>query len=190
MSVVASVPLMSTEELLALPDDGKERWLIRGELREKPMTVRNRWHSRVLSCLDHLVRLWLDQQPEPRGAVLVGEAGCRLRKTPDSTVGIDLVYISAKLAAPEPANTTLIDGVPILAAAVLSPNDTEEEVNEKVDEYLRAGVKLVWLVDPHYQTVIVYRSDAPPQLFNVQQDLTAEPHLPGLRIPVARIFRG
>ena len=54
--------LMTTEELLALPDDGVERWLIRGELREKhpppegpPMTVRNRFHSRVMMLVRHLL---------------------------------------------------------------------------------------------------------------------------------------
>ena len=39
--------LMTTEELLALPEDGTDRWLIAGELRERPMTKRNRFHSRV-----------------------------------------------------------------------------------------------------------------------------------------------
>jgi hypothetical protein len=41
---------MTTEDLLDLPDDGTERWLLRGELREKPRTVRNRWHSKVHSA--------------------------------------------------------------------------------------------------------------------------------------------
>ena len=53
---------------------------------------------------------------------------------------------------------------------------------------LRAGVRLVWLVDPHYRTVLVYRPDQEPELFNVRQELTAEPHLPGFRVPVAQIF--
>jgi len=179
---------MTTEELLALPDDGKERWLIRGQLREKPMTVRNRWHSRVLGRIAQLLGVWLDGQPLPRGEILVGEAGVRLRGTPDSTVGVDLIYISADLAAEEPEETTLINGVPILAVEILSPSDSEEDVNEKVDEYLRAGVALVWLVDPHYRTVQVHRPNAEPELYNVTQELSAEPHLPGFRVPVAQIF--
>jgi hypothetical protein len=40
---------MTTEELLALPPGGVERWLIRGKLRQKPMTIRNRWHSRIMA---------------------------------------------------------------------------------------------------------------------------------------------
>ncbi len=56
---VVEAALMTTEQLLALPDDGVERWLIRGQLREKPamvghsgekiVTIRNRWHSRIMA---------------------------------------------------------------------------------------------------------------------------------------------
>jgi hypothetical protein len=70
---------MTTEELLALPPNGVERWLIRGLLREKPMAVRNRWHSRILARIIQLLGDWLDQQPPPRGEILGGAAGCRLR---------------------------------------------------------------------------------------------------------------
>ena len=75
MTISARPELMTTEQLLALPDDGKERWLIRGELREKEMTRRNRGHSRVEGKVAHLLHNWMDRQPSPRGEVLVGEAG-------------------------------------------------------------------------------------------------------------------
>jgi len=188
MNVIAKVPVMTMEELLAMPDDGIERWLLRGRLWERPMTYRNRWHAWLEAQIAYLLKKWLMQQPEPRGQVLSGEAGCRLRRNPDTVVGIDVVYISAELAAHEPADTTLIDGVPVLAVEILSPSDKEEEINAKVDEYLRAGVALVWLVDPHFRTVRVHRPGAEPELFNVHQELTGEPHLPGFRVRVAEIF--
>ena len=192
MSAPAAVRLMTTEEFLALPDDGVERWLVRGQLREATrggtMTVRNRRHCRVLSRTDQLLGNWLDQRPEPRGEILSGEVGCRILRDPDTTLGIDLVYISAELAAQEPEHTTLIDGVPILAVEILSPSDTQEDINEKVDLLLKAGVALVWLIDPHDQTVLVYRPNEQPVLFNNTQELTGEPHLPGFQVPVAKIF--
>jgi Uma2 family endonuclease len=188
MITTSAPPGMTTEELLALPDDGVERWLIRGELWEKKMTVRNRFHSRIMAVVSHLLLAWLEQQPEPRGQVLCGEAGCRLRRNPDTTVGVDVVYISADLAANQTNATTLVEGVPVLVVEILSPNDTVEELAAKVDDYLAAGVALVWLIDPHFRTVQVYRPDARPQLFNDGQDLAAEPHLPGFRVPVARLF--
>jgi Uma2 family endonuclease len=152
------------------------------------MTKRNRIHSRVMSRISQLIWNWLDQQPEPYGEVLCGEAGCRLRRDPDTSVGIDVVYIGPELAADPSADTTMIDGVPTLVVEILSPSDTNEETNEKIDEYLKAGVPLVWIVDPYQQTVVVYQPGAAPEMFNSHTELFADPHLPGFRVPVAKIF--
>ena len=188
MSGTATVTVISAEELLAMPEDGTDRWSIRGKLKEKPMSYRNRWHSRAEAKIAYLLGAWLEQQAEPRGAVLSGEAGCRLRKNPDTVVGIDVVYLSAELAAQDPDDTTIVDGVPVLAAEVLSPSDKQEETDEKIEEYLDTGTALVWVVNPRFRTVTVHRPDAKPVLFNDSQELTAEPHLPGFRAPVAKIF--
>src|SRR5437899_10561112 len=95
---------MTTEELLALPENGTERGLIAGELREKPaewqeqpMTIRNRFHSKLLVAIAACLKNWRDRQAEPRGEVLGGEAGVRLRRAPDTTVGIDVVYVSPEV---------------------------------------------------------------------------------------------
>ena len=95
---------------------------------------------------------------------------------------------SAEVMIRQTNETTLIDGVPILAVEILSPSDVIEDVNEKIDAYLEAGVAVVWIVDPYFRTVKVHRPDAEPELFNVRQELTAEPHLPGFRVPVSRLF--
>jgi Uma2 family endonuclease len=188
MSAATLTPAMTTEEMLALPSNGVERWLIRGQLREKPMTVRNRWHSRIMVRVAKFLDNWLDQQPEPHGAILCGEAGCRLRRDPDTTVGIDVVYISAELAAREAKDTNLIDGVPVLVVEILSPSDTQEQVDEKTDGYLQAGVALVWVIDPHDRTVTIYRPGQEPELVNVRQELSGDPQLPGFHIAVAQLF--
>jgi Uma2 family endonuclease len=180
---------MTTAELLAMPDDDSvERWLIDGELWEIPMTKRNRFHSRIMVRVGKLLDNWLDGQPEPRGAVLCGEAGVRLRQEPDTTVGVDVVYVSAETLAQQTDESTLIEGLPVLVVEILSPSDTQEIIDQKMDTYRGAGVPLIWVIDPHDQTVTVYRPDAAPELVNVNQDLTAEPHLPGFRVSVATLF--
>jgi Uma2 family endonuclease len=189
VNAVVAKPLMTVEELLSLPEDGVDRWLIRGQLREKPMTRRNRFHAQLEARIAQLLGEWLEKQPEPRGEILSGEAGVTLRRNPDTSVGIDVVYISPKLAAAQTDQTSMVEGVPTLAVEVLSPSDQEEDTNEKIEDYLGCGVPLVWLVDPHFQTITVYESGKPPVLYNVQQTLTADPHLPGFRIPVSRIFQ-
>ena len=196
MVAAATPKLMTTEELLAMPDDGVERWLMNGMLREKypetiegrPMTVRNRYHSKSLINVGTELNTWLRLQPPPRGDILGGEAGVRLRRNPDVTVGIDVVYVSHEVLLQQTGTTKLVEGIPVLAVEILSPSDTIDEIVEKIRTYLEFGVQLVWIVDPSYQTVTVYSRGAEPRLFNKNDELTAEPFLPGFRAPVARFF--
>lgn len=179
---------ITVEQFLAMPDDGIERDLIRGELREKPMTRRNRWHARTETRIAQALANWRDEQPSPRGDVLSGEVGCILRRDPDTTVGVDVVYISPETKAGQSDKTTLVEGVPVVAVEIISPSDKQEEIDEKVSEYLDCGVGQVWVVHPRFQTLTVYRSDHAPVMYNVQQTLNAEPHLPGFSLPLARVF--
>ncbi len=180
---------MTTEEMLALPENGNDRHLIRGELRETPMTRRNQWHSTVEANLAHLLLQWLRQRPGRDGRVVSGEAGFRLRRAPDTTVGIDVAYVAAEVVARTPRSSAFFEGPPVLAVEILSPSDKQEEIAEKVEVYKETGVELIWIVDPVLQTVLVLRAGEEPELFNVRQELSGEPHLPGFREPVAEVFR-
>jgi Uma2 family endonuclease len=180
--------LMTTEELLALPDDGMERWLIDGELRERQMPVRTRFHSHVMANAAAELVNWSRSQPEPRGQVLCGEAGVVLSRDPDSTVGLDVAYVTHEMVARQTDETTLFDGVPVLAVEVLSPGTTVEQLTERRAIFRRARVPLVWIIDPYAQTVTVYRPGARPVLVNTDNELVGDPELPSFRVPVARLF--
>jgi Uma2 family endonuclease len=182
--------LLTTEELLAMPDDGFDRELIRGELREKPMTTRGAPHSLAMSNLAGSLMIWLRDQPRPRGRLYTGDARVRIRRNPDTFVGSDLAYLSPEHASRTAPKATFIDGAPALVAEILSPSDTHEDITEKVQEYLAAKVSIVWIIDPALRTITANRPDAPPEIFSEGQDLTAEPHLPGFRMPVAEVFEG
>ena len=103
------------------------------------MTRRNRFHSRTMTRVARFLDEWLDRQPPPRGEVLTGEAGVVLRRDPDSTVGIDVTYVGPEVMTRQTEDSTMIVGVPVLAVEILSPNDTVEDIREKVTEFLRAG---------------------------------------------------
>jgi Uma2 family endonuclease len=187
VSTVTPTRPMTTEEMLALPEDGMDRELIYGELREKPMTRRNRWHSRAEARISRMLDQWLENQQEPRGEVVSGEAGFRLRRDPDSTVGIDVAYVSAEVAARAP-DAAYFEGPPVLAVEILSPSDEQQEIDDKVALYLETGVAVVWVVNPRFKTVCVYSPGVDPQMFSQRHELTAEPHLPGFRVAVTRLF--
>lgn len=184
MSVPAT-PRMTTEELLAMHDDGVERWLIRGQLREKPTRLKDRLHAAILARLGRFLSDWNDGQCRPTGEVLGGQVGCRVRRQPDSLIGIDLAYVS--LEVPNDS-CGFVDGSPLLAVEILSPDDVIGDVDEKIDEYLATGVRVVWVIDPHDRTVTIYRPDDDPELVNDSQELTGEPELPCFRVPLALLF--
>jgi len=188
MSTLLSQPV-TTEQLLAMPEDGVERELIRGQLKETPVTKRNRFHSLAVARLTRLLDEWLDSAPVPGGEVHSGDVGTILRRNPDTTVGIDVALFSADVIARQTDSTTLIEGAPLLAVEVLSPTDRHEDVRDKVLEYLAAGVRLVWIVDPYFQTVQVHQPAVPPETFNRDHHVGGGQILPGLSIAVADIFQ-
>ena len=189
---IAGTRSMTIEEFLALPDDGVDRELIRGKLREypgdHPVTMRNHWHAGIEATIAQHLKNWLDEQPEPRGKVVSGEAGFRLIQDPETYVGIDVAFASAEQLAATPPGSSYLEGPPVLAVEILSPSDTKERTDEKIAAYFAAGVAVIWLVDPTLKAVTVLRPDDEPELFNVRQELAAEPHLPGFRVAVSRLF--
>jgi Uma2 family endonuclease len=189
MSLAAPPPPqpLTAEALLAMPDDGVDRYLIRGELRERPMTRRNRKHARVEARIATLLNTWLDTQAEPRGEILSGEAGFRLTRDPDTFVGIDVAYASAELVDATPDEQAFYHGPPVLAVEVISLSDKHEEIVERVQAYLEVGT-MVWVIDPHFRTLAVHRPGEASETLNVHDELSGQPELPGLRVKVAEIF--
>ena len=152
------------------------------------MTLRGKVQSRILVRLGYLLTDWQVRTGNKRGQVFGGEVGVILQRDPDTTVGIDVAYVDRESAMSAFGETTLIDGPPILAIEITSPSDTQDGIGEKVELYLDCGVAIVWVVEPRFRTVTVYRPDAEPELFNARQEINAEPELPGFSCPVAAIF--
>jgi Uma2 family endonuclease len=179
---------MTAEEFMALPDDGVDRELIRGELREYGMTLRNRWHGRVEGRLSQYLNNWLDQQPEPRGELVSGEAGFRLGGTKESRVGIDVAIVSPELLAATPPDQAIFNGPPLLAIEILSASDTLKRIAEKVELYLEWGVT-TWVVNPAFRTISVHRPDQAVKTYNQDDELIGDPELPGFRLKLRELFQ-
>lgn len=78
--------------------------------------------------------------------------------------------------------------VPELAIEVLSTRNTPKEMARKRDEYFRAGVRLVWEIDPRTRTVCVYAAIDQFQALTETDTLTGDPVLPGFSLPLAQLF--
>ena len=81
----------------------------------------------------------------------------------------------------------ILDLVPAIAVEVVSPNNSAADMFAKVEEYIAAGVQLVWVVYPQSRTVAAYRPDR-TVVFRTDDTITAEPVLPDFSRPVADLF--
>ena len=77
---------------------------------------------------------------------------------------------------------------PDLAAEVVSPNDTYEEVIRKVWDYKQAAVRLIWVIDPGTRTVLVRRLDGSVSELDETGTLSGEDVIPGFTCPMAELF--
>lgn len=186
MSTIVS--LVTAEDLVAMPKDGIERELIRGVVREKPMTYRGRMHSRMTGRISFLLLDWLRQFPEMGGDVFDGEIAVRLCRNPETTVGIDVAYVSREVLDQTPPEHFFIEGAPILAVEVLSPSDSLTDIADKVALYLEYGVAVVWVVNPRFQTITVHRRDVAPTSLDLSDELSGEPELPGFQVSMKTMF--
>ena len=189
MSQAPVVKSLTSDDLFALPPSKKvDRWLFRGELRESKVTKRNPLHSAAVPAIAALLQTWLKQQPTPRGKVYAGEAYFRIRRDPETNVGIDVALATAGQAAATRKKDDFVEGPPVLAIEVLSPNDKHRDVVEAIEEYLDCGVKQVWIVDPYTETVAVHRRGREPAHYTRSDVLPGGDELPGFQCPVAEIL--
>jgi len=77
---------------------------------------------------------------------------------------------------------------PDLAIEVVSPSDKVYDVQEKALEYLDAGTRMVWVIEPIAKTVTVYRSPNNIRILTVNDTLTGEDVIEGFQCAVAEIF--
>ena len=187
--VEAPVRTLTSEDLFAMrPSKKVDRWLFRGELRESKVTKRNPSHSATTITVGTILKMWLLTQPQPRGQIYGGEAYFRIRRDPETNVGIDVALASAEQKARTAKRASFVDGPPLLAVEVLSPYDKMKDIDETIEEHLDCGVAQVWIVHPYDETLTVYRKGREPEYHTKSGEFTGDEVLPGLKCPIAELF--
>lgn len=72
--------------------------------------------------------------------------------------------------------------IPNLAVEVVSKSNTAAEIERKRKEYLKAGVELVWVIDPKPQTAVVWTSMTKKRLLGKEGVLDGGTVLPGFKL--------
>jgi Uma2 family endonuclease len=120
--------------------------------------------------------------------VTSNDSGVILERDPDTVRGPDVaLYNDANTF--EGLHPKYGEVPPLLAVEVLSPDDKTMKVLRKINDYLRAGIRLVWVVDPETRTVAVYQPDKNPLTVGPEEELAGEGVLPDFRCRVADFFR-
>jgi Uma2 family endonuclease len=170
------------EDLLAEGLDPKLYEIHDGELVEdKPLSLEG---SRNYMRLGHL--LFEYAEGHRLGTILIG-GRFLLRKEPRRERRPDLAFLPLERYRAT-AHDPMYPGAPDLAVEVLSPSDSTSEASAKAREYLDAGSRAVWIVDPELKTVTVLRPGRPPRPFGVGDTITGEDILPGFELSVAELF--
>ncbi len=175
--------LMTAEELLRLNLPDKRTELIRGRLVVRdPGGAR---HGAVAMRLGY--RIMAHAETHDLGRVYAAETGFKLESDPDTVRAPDVAFI-AKHRVPEVEPRGYAGWAPDLAVEVLAHDDHPAETLEKIAQWLKAGARLVWVVDSEKRTARVYRADGSEALLGPNETLDGEGLLPGFRCALADLW--
>lgn len=174
--------LMTEADLADFPDDSYRHEVVAGVIVAEPLP-RHR-HDRIRQRLERLLEAFV----KTRGlGEVFGEAGYVLARDPDTVRGPDLSFVThARLRDFD--DTRFFLGAPDLAVEILSPSNRPAERHAKVADYLAAGARLVWIVDPERKTVTTYTALLTPVRVDAPGILDGSDVFPGLAIPLEAIF--
>ena len=168
---------MTLEEFLENDVEGYE--YVKGEL--VPMSPTSMEHGEISSNV--IYHLSLHVFEHQLGRLYTASTTFRLR---DRVVKPDIAFVST---ARLPENREKGSPVPPdLAVEVVSPTDKHYDVTEKALAYLRAGTRLVWVIEPVAKTVMVYRSETDFTVLTREDTLTGEDVIKGFACPVEQLF--
>jgi Uma2 family endonuclease len=178
---------LTYDDFVLFPDDGKRHELIDGEHYVTPSP--NLKHQKVSGSLHLLIGVWLEDHPI--GQIFYAPFDVVFSRF--DVVEPDLLYVSNARAA-EVLTSANVKGAPDLVIEIGSPSTRKRDETIKRHLYERSGVSEYWVVDPELDLVRVYRREAEGFSCAIERsvdagDILTTPFLPGLALPLARIFK-
>lgn len=93
----------------------------------------------------------------------------------------DVAFVHRERVASRPPETGFWRGAPDLAVDINSPSNSASNSLQTVNEYLDAGVRLIWMVDPPTRTVTIYRSRDDIRIIGADDEIDGADVLPAFR---------
>jgi Uma2 family endonuclease len=158
--------------------------LINGELRPMPPMPGEK-HGAVTYDLGFELGLFVRQHD--LGQCYAAETRFIITHNPDTTLGPDWAFI-AKERLPKKRGEKFLDMAPDAVLEVRSPSDRPRQVQEKVEQWLTAGVRIVWELNLKTKILTVHRPSQESHTIGVDGEIDGEDVLPGFRFPLRRLF--
>ena len=183
---IPPIRTVTVEELYGLPDDGRRYELVAGCLVSEPLPGLR--HGRVIARIVRALQEFAER--EVLGEVVTADTGFVLARDPDTVRGPDVAFITRARYDDVGDLPTAFPGAPDLAVEVVSPRNRPADVHAKVADYLAAGTRLVWVVDPdpERRTITVYESLLVPRVLGEDDEIDATTVLPGFRTRVGALL--
>lgn len=174
---------MTSEELLQLNLPNKRAELVRGVLVvREPAGFR---HGAVAGRMTLRISQFVEERQ--LGVVVAAETGFTLRREPDTVRAPDIAFVS-RARCPDRELASFAELAPDLVVEVLSPSDRPGDVLAKCADWLDAGSRLVWIVDPARREGRVYRDDGSAVFITESGSFDGEDVLPGFRCTLASVI--
>jgi len=178
---------LNYDDFVLFPDDGQRHELIDGEHCVTPSP--NLKHQQISLNLIVVIGAWLEDHPAGR----LFHAPFDVVFSDFDVVEPDILFLSHERAA-EVLTSANVRGAPELVIEIGSPSTRKRDETIKRHLYERAGVSEYWVVDPELDVIRVYRRETerfgrPSELSAEAGDVLTTPLLPGIELPLTRIFR-
>src|SRR5262249_9854643 len=170
MNAVLADKLLTAEELFKMPRGSERRELIEGVLR----TMSPSGAEHVVVSAELLRRLGNHVHDQELGRVFSSEGGFVIRRDPDTVIAPDAAFVTSERIKIYGVPSGYWIGPPDLAVEVVSPHDRMTEVDDKVDAWLKAGTRLVWVIHPRRRIAMVHRPDQPVALVRADEHLDGQ----------------
>lgn len=180
----AATTLMTADELLDRAHELGRCELVRGELIQ--MAPASAGHGGV--AMEMGIRIGIHVKQHKLGKTYAAETGFLIGRDPDTVRAPDVAFVRndrLHLAG----ERGFFNGPPDLAVGVMSPDDRAGDVLAKVRQWLDAGCRGVWVVDPQSRTVTTYHANRHAQVLTPGDTLPGGDPLPGFELSVTDIFK-
>jgi Uma2 family endonuclease len=183
---MSTTPTLATaDELFAMPADGFRYELVNGEIRRMPPAGSE--HGAVIMNIGAPLHQFV--KAHGLGVVFGAETGFKIASDPDTVRAPDLTFVRRERIPEAGIPRGFWPGAPDLAVEVISPSDTYTEVEEKVNDWLNAGARMVLVLNPRTRAVSMYTSQTKKVVRLTESDtLDGGEVLQGFTCRVAELF--